>query len=137
MADTSYLDWPFFDDGHRALAAGVRGAAPGLAALVRDDDVDGSTRALVRALGEGGWLRCVVPAAYGGARDGLDVRTLCLVREALAYRSGLADFAFAMQGLGTGAITRYGTDAQRARYLPAAANNQNLHAVPRAGSTKP
>jgi acyl-CoA dehydrogenase len=128
MADTSYLDWPFFDDGHRALAAGVRGAAPGLAALVRDDDVDGSTRTLVRALGEGGWLRCVVPAAYGGARDGLDVRTLCLVREALAYRSGLADFAFAMQGLGTGAITRYGTDAQRARYLPPVLRGERIAA---------
>jgi acyl-CoA dehydrogenase len=116
--DASYLGWPFFDEGHRTLAAEIRRAAPSLAALARDDDLDAAVRALVRALGEGGWLRHVVPAAYGGVRDRLDVRSICLVREALAYSSGLADFAFAMQGLGTGAITEFGTDAQRARYLP-------------------
>lgn len=118
MPDSSYLDWPFLDSAHRELAHAVRRAAPGIAAAAGDDDVDVGTRAAVAALGAGGWLRYVVPAAHGGARDRLDVRSLCLIREALAYHSGLADFAFAMQGLGTGAITEYGSDAQRRRYLP-------------------
>ena len=118
MADASYLGWPFFDDGHRSLAAAIRLASPALGTLAHDGNADVATRALVRALGEGGWLRYVVPAAWGGERDGLDVRSLCLLREALAYEAGLADFAFAMQGLGTGALTVYGTDAQRTRYLP-------------------
>jgi alkylation response protein AidB-like acyl-CoA dehydrogenase len=118
MADASFLDWPFFDGGHRTLAARVRGAAPGLAELAAGDDADAATRALVRALGRDGWLRYVVPTAFGGVHDRLDVRSLCIVRESLAYASGLADFAFAMQGLGTGAITEYGSDALRARYLP-------------------
>jgi acyl-CoA dehydrogenase len=119
MPDTSFLGWPFFDDAHRVLARDIRRAAPDIAAAAGDDDVDVGTRAAVRALGDGGWLRHVIPAAYGGVRDRLDVRSLCLVREALAYHSGLADFAFAMQGLGSGAITEFGSDAQRRRYLPA------------------
>jgi acyl-CoA dehydrogenase len=118
MPDSTYLDWPFFDDAHRALARDIRAAAPGIAHAAAERDVDAATRATVRALGAGGWLRHVVPAAYGGARERLDVRSLCLVRESLAYTSGLADFAFAMQGLGTGAITEFGTHAQRSRYLP-------------------
>ncbi|MGH7445712.1 MAG: acyl-CoA dehydrogenase family protein, partial [Longimicrobiales bacterium] len=69
-------------------------------------------------LGDGGWLRYVVPAAHGGAYDRLDVRSICLIRETLAYHAGLADFAFAMQGLGTAAITEFGTDAQRSHWLP-------------------
>ena len=73
----------------------------------------------VRALGDGGWLRYCVPAAYGGALDRLDSRALCLLRETLACHSALADFAFAMQGLGSGAITLAGSAEQQAR-LPAA-----------------
>lgn len=125
--DTTYLDWPFFDDDHRRLAAAVRAAAPALAATPRAAGteagagrrvVDDESRSLVRALAEGGWLRHVVPAGHGGAREGLDVRSISLVREALAYHSGLADFAFAMQGLGTASVTLFGTEAQRARWLP-------------------
>ena len=118
MADASYLEWPFLDDAHRALARDIRAAAPALARATSDPDVDVATRAAVRALGQGGWLRHVVPAAHGGTRERLDVRSLCLIREALAYSSGIVDFAFAMQGLGTGAITEFGSDAQRSRYLP-------------------
>jgi acyl-CoA dehydrogenase len=77
-------------------------------------DVDGECRELVRKLGRGGWLAAAVPET--GA---MDVRTLCLTREILARHSGLADFAFAMQGLGTGAITLYGDAAARERFLPA------------------
>jgi acyl-CoA dehydrogenase len=116
--DSTWLQWPFLDDAHRALVRDIRDAAPAIADVAAQPDVDAATRATVRALGAGGWLRHVVPAAYGGARDRLDVRSLCIIRESLAYRSGLGDFAFAMQGLGTGAITEYGSDQQRSLYLP-------------------
>ncbi|MGH7507560.1 MAG: acyl-CoA dehydrogenase family protein, partial [Longimicrobiales bacterium] len=128
MADRSFLDWPFFDEPHRVLALEIRRAAPALAAFADSDDAAEATRSLVRALGTGGWLRWVVPAAYGGATERLDVRSLCLLRESLAYASGLADFAFAMQGLGTGAISEYGTDQQRRRYLPPVARGEAVAA---------
>src|SRR5688572_16045555 len=118
MPDASFLDWPFFDDAHRTLARAIRKGAPALAALADGSSVATATRALVRTLGQEGWLRYVVPAAYGGVHERLDVRSLCILRESLAYASGLADFAFAMQGLGTGAITEYGSDELRQRYLP-------------------
>ena len=118
MPDSTYLDWPFFDDAHRGLARAIRAAAPRYGALAHEGDVDGATRALVRALAADGWLRYVVPSAHGGAHARLDVRSICILRESLAYVAGLADFAFAMQGLGTGAISEFGTEAQRQRYLP-------------------
>ena len=94
--------------------------------------------ALVRALGDGGWLRYCVPAAHGGALAALDSRALCVVRETLAYHDGLADFAFAMQGLGSGAITLAGTAAQRDRWLPSVARGEAIAAFalsePGAGS---
>src|SRR5204862_6891020 len=82
------------------------------------DDVDEACRARVAALGEAGFLKACLPAEFGGLHDKLDVRTLCIARETLAFRDGLADFAFAMQGLGTGAISLYGTPELKARYLP-------------------
>jgi len=106
--DRSFLDWPFFEDRHRALAEGLddwcRVHLP-----VDHKDVDAACRALVAALGEGGWLR------HSGAAAGerLDVRTLCLIRETLARGDGLADFAFAMQGLGMGAVSLFGSGEQR------------------------
>jgi acyl-CoA dehydrogenase len=118
MPDSTFLGWPFLDDTHRELAGAIRSAAPDIAALGEGDDIDAASRALVRALAHGGWLRYTVPAAWGGASAQLDVRSICIIRESLAYHSGLADFAFAMQGLGSGAITEYGTAAQRDRYLP-------------------
>ena len=117
--DRAHLDWPFFADHHRALATELDAWA--LTSLPRSDhaDVDRSCRELVRALGADGFLRYCVPASHGGALPGLDSRALCVVRETLAYHDGLADFAFALQGLGSGAITLAGTDAQKAHWLPA------------------
>ncbi|HUB76831.1 MAG TPA: acyl-CoA dehydrogenase family protein, partial [Solirubrobacteraceae bacterium] len=110
MPDRSYLDWPFFDERHRLLKAELEEFAAGLGELAEDDrDVDATCRALVRRLGAAGLLAL--------SRD-LDVRSLCLAREALAYRGGLPDFAFAMQGLGSGAVTLFGSDAQRELLLP-------------------
>ena len=116
MADTSYLRWPFFEARHRDLSDRLEAWAGPALAGPHHGDVDATCRALVAALGAAGFLDDAVPAA--GA-EALDVRSLCLARETLARHSALADFAFAMQGLGTGSITLYGTDAQRARILPA------------------
>lgn len=109
MTDQSFLDWPFFEPRHRELAVALD-AWCGAHLPVDHGDVDAACRALVAMLGQGGWLR------HSGAAAGetLDVRTLCLIRETLARHDGLADFAFAMQGLGMGAISLFGTPAQRA-----------------------
>ena len=102
--DRSFLDWPFFEPRHRELAAGLEEwCAANLP--VDHADVDAACRGLVAALGQGGWL-----THSGGT---LDVRTLCLIRETLARHDGLADFAFAMQGLGMGAVSLFGTAEQR------------------------
>ena len=111
MADRSFLDWPFLDARHRDWAARVEAAAGGLS--VDHGDVDAACRDLVAALGAEGILE-----ATGDEAGRLEVRDLCLARETLARYDGLADFAFAMQGLGTGAITLFGTAEQRARWLP-------------------
>ena len=134
----AYLDWPFFDEAHRALATGLgRWAAEALQAG-EQRDVDAACRGLVRSLGAAGWLRYCVPAADGGALPALDLRALCIARETLAWHDGLADFAFAMQGLGSGAITLAGTGAQKARWLPAVAKGEAIAAFalsePEAGS---
>ncbi len=113
MSDRSYLGWPFFEDRHRALARAAEDWAGAHLAAVDHGDVDAACRALVAGLGEAGFL------GLTGAEDGkLDARSLCLMREVLARHDGLADFAFAMQGLGTGAISLFGSEAQKARWLP-------------------
>ena len=124
MADTSFLEWPFLDDHHRTLARELDAwAAEHIAPLAHDHgDVDATCGVLVRRLGEGGWLRYCVPASHGGMFEGLDVRSLCLIRETLARHFGLADFVFAMQGLGSGVISNFGSEAQKAKYLPGVAN---------------
>jgi alkylation response protein AidB-like acyl-CoA dehydrogenase len=134
MADKRYLEWPFFDGRHVDLEAALDEWA---AAHVRDlhgTDVDADCRRLVRLLGEGGWLR----HAIGGAGTPIDTRAICLIRETLARHNGLADFAFAMQGLGSGAISLFGTEAQRERYLPRVARGAAIAAFalsePDAGS---
>lgn len=137
MSDKSYLALPFFDDAHRELEQRLDAWAT--ASLVVDhSDTDAACRALVRQLGAAGWLRYCVPAAHGGALDTLDSRSLCLLRETLARHDGLADFAFAMQGLGSGAITLAGSDAMRERYLPRVARGEAIAAFalsePDAGS---
>ncbi|TMV13323.1 acyl-CoA dehydrogenase family protein [Arenibacterium halophilum] len=106
MADRTFLDWPFFEDRHRALAAELETWATD-ALPVDHGDVDAACRRLVAALGKGGFLR------HSGG-DAIDVRSLCLIRETLARHDGLADFAFAMQGLGMGAVSLFGTPEQRA-----------------------
>ena len=129
MADRSFLDWPFLDDGHRALASDLEAWCEAeLTGSHTEDDIDGQCRDLLARLAAGGWLRYAVPAAYGGIHEGLDVRSLCLIRETLARYSGLADFVFAMQGLGSGAITLFGTEAQKAAYLPAVARGEKMAA---------
>ncbi|MBF0356495.1 MAG: acyl-CoA dehydrogenase family protein [Alphaproteobacteria bacterium] len=124
MSDTSFLSWPFFDDGHREFAAAIEGwAQADLEKVAPSHDCEGPkmdemSKRLVRALGEQGFLKACVPAAYGGRSASFDVRALCLARETLARHEGLADFAFAMQGLGSAAITLFGSDEQKAKYLP-------------------
>jgi acyl-CoA dehydrogenase len=121
MADTliaETLTWPFFDDGHRRRAGELARWADATLPSLPHDDVDQACRARVKALGEAGFLDAVVPAEQGGLHPRLDVRTLCLSREILAFRDGLADFAFAMQGLGTGSISLYGSPEVKTRYLP-------------------
>ena len=114
------LSWPFFNDGHRTLARDLDAwAADQLHEEGAEgaEDVEQLCRSLVARLGEAGWLRYCVAKEYGGALDAIDVRSLCLLRENLAKRSGLADFAFAMQGLGSGAISIGGTVEQKRKYL--------------------
>jgi acyl-CoA dehydrogenase len=129
MADRSFLAWPFFDDGHRRLADGLEAWADRESAPHADGpDVDAATRECIARLARGGWLGHAVPQVRAGAEPRLDVRSLCLVREALARRDGLLDFAFAMQGLGAGPISLFGTAAQRARYLPPVATGEHIAA---------
>jgi acyl-CoA dehydrogenase len=120
------VEWPFFDDRHREFAAWAAEHVPDVA----EQDLDARCRALVRRLGQDGWLEHAVGE--------LDVRTLCLARETLARADALADFAFAMQGLGSGAISLFGSDDQRRRHLPAVAKGDKIAAFalsePEAGS---
>jgi acyl-CoA dehydrogenase len=119
MFDAPTLALPLFDDSHRLFAARVAAwAERHVDALVDHHDIDGSCRALVAAMGRDGLLDAVVPAAAGGFYERLDVRTLAIARAALGYVDGLADFAFAMQGLGSGPISLFGTAEQKARFLP-------------------
>lgn len=125
-ADVSHdaLAWPFYDDGHRTEAAALeRWVADALPKLVSEHDedpaaVDACVVRLVRALGAAGLLRACVPAAYGGLRAKLEVRSLCIARETLARASGLADFALAMQGLGSASISLFGSEEQKRAILP-------------------
>jgi acyl-CoA dehydrogenase len=113
------LGWPFFSDEHRRFADTLARWADATLPSLPHDDVDAACRARVAALGKAGFLDAAVPKAYGGSHDVLDVRTLCLTREILAARDGLSDFSFAMQGLGSGPISLFGSDALKQRYLPA------------------
>jgi acyl-CoA dehydrogenase len=138
MTDNSHLEWPFFDALHRDLAGRLQKWAPSVDAYHHADDIDAACRELVRHLGRDGWLRYAVPAAHGGALERLDSRALCLIRERLAQHAGLADFAFAMQGLGSGAIALRGSEGLKRHYLPKVANGEWIAAFalsePDAGS---
>jgi len=134
MADKTYLDWPFFDPCHAALEQALDAWAGQHVAGAHGHDVDAACRTLVRQLGEGGWLE----HAVGKDAGAIDTRAICLIRETLARHNGLADFAFAMQGLGSGAISLFGSAANRARYLPRVAKGEAIAAFalsePQAGS---
>jgi acyl-CoA dehydrogenase len=139
MADTDYLNWPFFEARHGELARELDAWATQHISMAHGHDVDAACRALVLKLGEAGWLRHAIGGAqYGGAGAAIDTRAICLIRETLARHSGLADFAFAMQGLGSGAISLFGSEAQKARYLPQVAAGRAIAAFalsePEAGS---
>lgn len=116
MADKSFLTWPFFEDRHRALSKELETWAADALQGVDHGDTDATCRHLVAALGKAGFLTHSAIDLNGGAP--LDVRSLCLIRETLARHDGLADFAFAMQGLGTGAISLFGTTEQQSEWLP-------------------
>ncbi|MEO7128124.1 MAG: acyl-CoA dehydrogenase family protein [Rhodoferax sp.] len=133
---TQHLSLPFFDAAHRKLGERLADWAPDQ--VVDESDDRHACKEWVRRLGADGWLRYCVPAQHGGALERLDSRALVILRETLAFHSPLADFAFAMQGLGSGAITLAGTAAQQAAYLPAVARGDKIAAFalsePDAGS---
>lgn len=140
MADRSFLDWPFFEPRHRALAEQLdefaAGQLDGLAHGAADDAaLDRACREIVHRLGGAGFLnQCCVLDPSGR----FDVRSLALSRETLARHAGLADFCLAMQGLGTGPISLFGSEAQRRHYLPPVMHGQKIAAFalsePNAGS---
>ncbi|CTQ57723.1 acyl-CoA dehydrogenase family protein [Roseibium album] len=133
MADKTFLTWPFLDDRHRALAADLETWAEANLDHLDHSDTDTACKHLVADLGHAGFLQ------HTGSPGGtLDVRSLCLIRETLARHDGLADFSFAMQGLGTGAISLFGTDAQKQEWLPLTRNGKAISAFaltePQSGS---
>jgi acyl-CoA dehydrogenase len=132
MSDRTFLNWPFFGDEQRSLAErlnewiavnrGLLAEHPG-----ENDAIDNHCRSLVRGLGAAGLLQTCVPRDLAGD-SAISVRSLCLSRETLSYRSGLADFAFAMQGLGSGPISLFGNDDLKKRYLPNVAAGKSIAA---------
>lgn len=126
QAPTNHLALPFFDEAHRELAQHLSAWSPLQEVDERDDRL--ACREWVRRLGEAGWLRYCVPALHGGALERLDSRALVILRETLAFQSPLADFAFAMQGLGSGAITLAGTPQQQSTYLTRVASGEMIAA---------
>ncbi len=138
MPDRSFLRWPFFEEEHRRLAEEIDVWAGRALAHPSDEDLEARTRSLVRSLGSAGWIAHVVPASHGGAREKVDVRGICLLRETLARHDGLADATFAMQGLGSLPISLFGPAELRDRYLREVAGGRRICAFalsePDAGS---
>jgi acyl-CoA dehydrogenase len=135
MPERSFLAWPFFDESHRELARKLTRDSKQIAP---DENIDQRCRALLHELAIQGLLKYTVSSQYGGPTPDFDVRSLCLIREALAYDSGLADFVFAMQGLGSAPIALFGSDELKKKYLPKIASGQMVGAFaisePDAGS---
>jgi alkylation response protein AidB-like acyl-CoA dehydrogenase len=123
-----WTDWPFFEPEHRELARDVAAWAAAELEGMADAHGDEASLALVQLLGERGWLRWCIAEPHVGARDRLDVRGLCVIRETLARQSGLADVAFAMQGLGSGPISLFGSESLKQRYLPQVGTGQLIAA---------
>ncbi len=143
MDHHNHLDWPFLEARHKVLAIELdQWAVKYIHAHQEEgsvEDLGNACRSLVRQLGDGGWLKYAVGGtAYGGSAETIDTRAVCLIRETLARHSGLADFAFAMQGLGSGAISLFGSHEQKQRYLKGVAAGSAVAAFaisePEAGS---
>jgi len=134
MPDSSYLEWPFLRASHRRLKAELDLWCEANSTLLEPQpegqqaDLDAACRGLVKLLGEGGWLVHTVPNTADDVNQRLDVRSLCLLRETLAYHSGLADFCFAMQGLGSGPVSLFGSPALKSEWLPGVASGRNIAA---------
>jgi acyl-CoA dehydrogenase len=129
MTAHNHWDWPFLEPRHKALASELERWAGSHLKDLPGDDLDAACRQLVRKLGQAGWLKYAIGGvAYGAMADTIDTRAICLIRETLARQSGLADFAFAMQGLGSGAITLFGSAGQKEKYLPAVAEGSAIAA---------
>ena len=128
MAEKSYLDWPFLEAKHKALALELEAWCEKNLSDEHPHDVDQACRDLVAELADGGWLNYSAPEADKSGNIKLDVRSLCLIRETLARYSGLADFAFAMQGLGSGSISLYGTPELKEEYLTAVRSGTKIAA---------
>ena len=135
----SFLNLPFFEGHHRQLFHELDAWSSKNIASSSHADVDATCQHLVRLLGQDGWLKSTVSGKqFGGNFDTIDTRTICLSREILAYHEGLADFSFAMQGLGSGAISIAGSSAQKSNYLPDVVSGKKIAAFalsePHAGS---
>jgi acyl-CoA dehydrogenase len=129
MPSSPHLDWPFFEPHHKTLAAELDQWASAHLSSDRNGNVDDACRELVRQLGTAGWLNHAIGGkSYGATSEAIDTRAICLIRETLARHAGLADFAFAMQGLGSGAITLFGTAEQKKKYLPRVAKGEAIAA---------
>jgi acyl-CoA dehydrogenase len=128
MADRSFLDWPFFDNSHRELSEKLEDWCQSELGEPAGENIEMECIDLAMRLGAAGWLGYCVPAAYGGVHDTLDVRSLALIRETLARHSGLADFVFAMQGLGSGAISLFGSEEQKSLWLYGVASGERIAA---------
>ncbi|MEE2997038.1 MAG: acyl-CoA dehydrogenase family protein [Pseudomonadota bacterium] len=134
MPEKSYLNWPFLNDSHRELADTFRAWADREIAPLAEEEpkdeegLDALARELVKRLADGGWLQYSVPAPWGGKYQQLDVRALCVMRETLAQYSGMADFSFVMQGLGSGPVSLFGSEEVRRKYLPDVASGKRIAA---------
>jgi len=129
MPDRTYLNWPFFEDHHRKLAADIESwCAREMSDFDHDSDVDAACRTVVKKFGDAGWLKYSVPKSGGGMHERLDVRSICIIRETLARRSGLAEFSFAMQGLGSGPISQFGSEALKKKFLPGVVAGERIPA---------
>src|SRR3954469_11243112 len=131
MSDKTYLNWPFFEDAHRTLAANIErwcSENPALFEKAHSLPLDKACRIIVNTLGQAGWLKYVVPKPFGGIYERLDLRSICLIRESLAQRSGLVEFCFAMQGLGVGPVSMFGSDALKTGILPKIASGEAIGA---------
>ncbi len=129
MADRSFLSWPFLEEKHSALYDHVEAWAKAHASIMHGEDESSATAAkvvrnLVAEMGKDGFLTTATGGVNGAPFGPLDARSLCICREVLARYGGLADFAFAMQGLGTGPIGLFGTQEQKQKYLPAVATGK-------------